>query len=227
MHEVDVVVPAFNAVRYIDQAIDSALAQGPVVASIIVVDDASLDGTADHVARHPAPVRLLRSARNSGASAARNRGVAAGVAPFVAFLDADDRWRPGKLDAQIAALAAQPAAAFALCHTVNFVSPEVMAEAHTTLATANLVSPGAWSLSALVVRREALRSIGLFAEDLRLGEGVDWFDRARPYGHVESDRVDVERRLHATNTTRVSDQRTAYLRMAHRHLQRKRDGQPP
>jgi glycosyltransferase involved in cell wall biosynthesis len=79
---------------------------------VIVVDDGSGDATAE-LARSFAEVRLLRQA-NAGVSAARNRGIAAARGRFVALLDADDLWRPAKLERQLAALRERPGA---VCYT--------------------------------------------------------------------------------------------------------------
>ncbi|MHB1567642.1 MAG: glycosyltransferase family 2 protein [Solirubrobacteraceae bacterium] len=100
---VSAVIPAFNAERFVAEAIESVLGQVHVQVECIVVDDGSTDRTAEVVGRYGERVRLLRQA-NAGVSAARNNGAAAGSGSFVAFLDADDRWHPAKLERQLAAL---------------------------------------------------------------------------------------------------------------------------
>jgi glycosyltransferase involved in cell wall biosynthesis len=100
---VSVVIPAFNAAAYLGGAIDSVLAQTSRDLEVIVVDDGSSDGTPALAARYDSPVRWLRQ-DNRGVAAARNRGIAESRGRFVAFLDADDLWRPEKLERQLAAL---------------------------------------------------------------------------------------------------------------------------
>jgi glycosyltransferase involved in cell wall biosynthesis len=95
---VSVVIPAYNAEKTIRNAIDSVLEQTVSDLELIVVDDASTDGTVRAVeAVHDPRVRLFRSPRNSGPSAARNTGVKLAKGRWVAFLDADDEWVPDRL----------------------------------------------------------------------------------------------------------------------------------
>lgn len=101
--EVSVVLPAFNRAESLGTAMDSVLAQADVRLELIVVDDGSTDATAAVAEAHPDPrVWVLRLGENRGAAAARNAGIAAAHAPWVAFQDSDDLWLPGKLAAQLA-----------------------------------------------------------------------------------------------------------------------------
>ena len=104
-----VVIPCFNAARYISSAIDSVLEQQWPELEIVVVDDGSTDGSADLVAARYPQVRLIRQA-NAGVAEARNRGIREASGRWIAFLDADDLWLPGKLLAQSALLRADPSA---------------------------------------------------------------------------------------------------------------------
>ncbi len=97
---VSVVIPAFNALGTIDRAVRSALAQTFPPHEVIVVDDGSPDDTAAHIAQHYPSVRLLRK-ENAGPGIARNAGAAIATGEWLAFLDADDAWLPGKLERQV------------------------------------------------------------------------------------------------------------------------------
>jgi glycosyltransferase involved in cell wall biosynthesis len=88
-----VVIPAYNAAATIARTVDSVLVQVPPVDEVVVVDDGSRDGTADHVPPDPR-VRVVRQA-NGGEAAARNRGIAEARSDLVLFVDADDVWLPG------------------------------------------------------------------------------------------------------------------------------------
>jgi glycosyltransferase involved in cell wall biosynthesis len=100
-HLVDVVIPAFNAARYIDQTLDSIALQGSLVHSIIVVNDGSTDQTAlkveAFIKQHPELTIKLISQNNAGLANARNTGIQNVTAPYIALLDADDIWLRDKL----------------------------------------------------------------------------------------------------------------------------------
>lgn len=99
---VSVVIPAFNAERFLAQAIASVLGQTWRGLECIVVDDGSTDGTGS-VARSFADERMvhIRKENEATVSLARNAGIAAARGDFVAFLDADDVWLPEKVELQL------------------------------------------------------------------------------------------------------------------------------
>lgn len=95
---VAVSMPARNAARFIGAAIDSVLAQEGVHIELVVVDDASTDGTGDVAARYAGRgVRVLRNAQQRGIGFCHNRVIAATTAPLIAHVDADDMILPGSL----------------------------------------------------------------------------------------------------------------------------------
>ena len=109
---VSVVIPTYNRAFCIGRAIDSVLSQTHHQVEVLVVDDGSTDGTPDMLeSRYGAEPRLrvLRQ-ENQGVSAARNTGLRSARGAFIALLDSDDIWLPWKLEAQLAGLAALPAA---------------------------------------------------------------------------------------------------------------------
>ena len=103
MERVSVMIPTYNRARLLLEAVVSALAQTSPVHEIVIVDDGSTDDTAKVVSSMPPPVRYIYQ-RNSGLSAARNRGANAATGEYLAFLDSDDLWEPGKLEIQLAVL---------------------------------------------------------------------------------------------------------------------------
>lgn len=107
--DVSVVINNFNYGRFLRTAIDSALEQTGVSAEVVVVDDGSDDESAEVIAHFGERIRP-RFQPNGGQARAINAGVAMAHAPILAFLDADDWFRPGKLRAVCNAFAAAPAA---------------------------------------------------------------------------------------------------------------------
>ncbi|MEV6775101.1 glycosyltransferase family 2 protein [Streptomyces syringium] len=104
---VSVIVIGFNDAGHIRDAVHSALAQGPAVAEVIAVDDASTDRTGafldELAARHPRLRVIHRPANSGGCGTPRNDGVRAATAPYVMFLDSDDVLPPGAADALLGA----------------------------------------------------------------------------------------------------------------------------
>jgi len=95
---VSVVVPLFNGAKTIQRALDSVLDQGSGI-EIIVIDDCSTDRGPDLVAcRSDGVTRLVRMEQNGGPAAARNRGITEAQGEWIALLDADDVWMPGRLE---------------------------------------------------------------------------------------------------------------------------------
>jgi glycosyltransferase involved in cell wall biosynthesis len=97
---VSAVIPAYNAERFISGAIQSVLVQTYEIAEIIVVDDGSMDRTAEIAAGFP-EARVIRRP-NGGPGAARNTGIHAASGEWIAFLDSDDLWVPRKTEIQLA-----------------------------------------------------------------------------------------------------------------------------
>jgi glycosyltransferase involved in cell wall biosynthesis len=107
---VSVIMPARDCQRWLPRSTVSALAQSHCDLELIVLDDASQDGSWEWLQTAAAKEPRLRPVRldGIGASAARNHALRLARAPLVAFLDADDTWRPGKLERQLAFHAAHP-----------------------------------------------------------------------------------------------------------------------
>ena len=119
---VSVIIPSFNARPFIRQAIESVLPGHRFPVEVVVVDDGSTDGSADHAEATSPSVRVLRQ-QNRGACAARNVGMAVSRGPLLMFLDADDFVAPGTLDALANALVDNPGTSLAVCPW-SVVKPE-------------------------------------------------------------------------------------------------------
>ena len=102
---VSIIVPVYNAARYIAETIEMVNAQTYKDWELILVDDASKDDSVavieNIIKSQGKRIRLIRKNKNEGAAAARNSGIDAAAGQYIAFLDADDIWRPEKLEKQI------------------------------------------------------------------------------------------------------------------------------
>jgi glycosyltransferase involved in cell wall biosynthesis len=184
---ISVIIPLYNRRAEIGRAIASALRQGHTPHEVVVVDDASRDGSAETVAAlGDKRVRLLRHERNQGAAAARNSGIAAATGDWIALLDSDDEWEPEKLARQLEALLAAPDAAAA------GVTGYVIRDYRTGEERAFTPSPADATLDALVwgcplgvgstllARRSIFAEIGAFDPDLPRLEDWEWLMRYLP-----------------------------------------------
>ncbi len=97
---VSVVIPCYNGVEFLPEAIDSALAQSYPPLEVLVIDDGSTDDSATIAESYGGPVRVIRQ-HNQGESVARNRGIDEAKGDWIAFLDADDVWDSEKLELQL------------------------------------------------------------------------------------------------------------------------------
>ena len=196
---ISVIIPAYNAERYLPEAIDSVLAQTCPAGEIIVVDDGSSDGTPRLAERYRAGVRWL-SQENQGSGAARNRGIEAARGELLAFLDADDLWVRNKLAWQVEALAAEPRLEMVFGMVQQFVSPEIPEESKHRLSYSPEPMAGHVA-GAMLARRGGFECAGVFDTRLKVGEFIEWYMRVTDLGvrSVLLPRVVLHRRLHETN----------------------------
>ena len=220
---VSVMIGAYNAAPYLGEAIESALGQDYEPIELIVVDDGSTDGTAD-VARSFAQTKLIQQ-ENGGNGAARNRAVENASGELYAFLDADDRFTPGKLSLQKGALDADPGLDMVFGHVREFLSPELDEETRASLRPP-AAEPMPWTApNLMLIRRESFERVGLFTTTVRVGVTVDWFARAQEAGlrHTILPEVVLERRLHTQNNgLRESASRSQYLEVIRQAMERRR-----
>ena len=100
MPRVSVIIPAYNAANFIRETVDSALAQTHRDLEVIVVNDGSTDDTLSRLQQYGSRIQVL-DLTNGGVARARNAGVKLATGSWIAFLDADDLWRPEKIERQL------------------------------------------------------------------------------------------------------------------------------
>ncbi len=210
MISISVVIPAWNASRYIGEAVDSVLSQSAAPDEIIIVDDGSTDDTSERVRKFGSRVTLVAQS-NAGVAAARNRGIAAAHGEAVALLDADDLMASRRLELQRAVLADDPHCAIALGKQLTFRS-EQERPALDDSAVNPAVRPG-YVPSAAMIRVSAFGLVGPFDAGLRIGDFLDWITRAKSRGApiTEMEQVVAYRRLHEGSLSRSAGTQYADL----------------
>jgi GT2 family glycosyltransferase len=173
-----IIIPLYNLRRWVAEAIDSALAQTlpPGDLQVIVVDDGSTDGSGEVAQGYGARIDYVRQ-ENRGLSAARNTGLGVARAPYVAFLDADDRIHPEKVAAELAVFAGRPAvgvvySGFRYIDADGHPLPQrgwsrFEGDVLPRLVLGNIIHP-----HQALVRRDAVLQAGAFDE--RLTSVEDW-----------------------------------------------------
>lgn len=197
---VSVVIPAYRAAAYIAEALDSVLAQTFTDYEIIVVNDGSPDTPDLECVLEPYRHRVVYLVQeNRGPSAARNTGIRAARAPWIAFLDADDAWEPEFLAAQLSVIRQDPSIDLIYTDT-RFVgnSPLVGRTAMELCPSTGEVTfrklvlcQCTVFLHTTVVRREVVLRAGLFDESFRHAEDAHlWLRIAR-----QGSRIAYQRRV--------------------------------
>lgn len=202
MSKIDVVIPMFNAEKYIGRALDSLIAQTLTPNKVIVVDDGSTDSSLEIVKKYQSkmPNLLVLPGAHKGVNAARNTGILASSGSYIAFLDCDDYWSREKLQNQMNHFKEHPncVAVFSNC----FINDEINHSeykavvnrthkfSHMNIITQRFRVIG--SASSISIARPALDDVGLFDESLDYGEDYEqWVRLSRDFEICEISNVDV------------------------------------
>lgn len=219
---VSVIVPAYNAEKFLGAALQSIFEQDYPATEVIVVDDGSTDRTRDTALRFPSAFVLHQA--NGGAGSARNTGLDASSGELLTFLDADDVMLPGKISAQVTYLADNPQVGCVLTAQDIFVHEGVKPPpwVKRTLESPHRDYP---PMSAMV-RRSVYEMIGGFLQATAPGEDLDWLVRMRHAGVkiATISRPFVQRRIHGGNLTMDQDSMvTAMFKVFRSQADRRRD----
>lgn len=198
---ISVLVPIYNAERYLAESLASITEQTLKPDEILVLNDGSTDG-GPALARGIGGVRVL-DFEHRGKSAAMNDGISAASCEWIAMLDADDLWAVDKLQQQVDSLQVNPELRAIYCMVEEFVSPDLEPEAAARLRPAPEPVAGHTS-SAALIHRSVFAETGGFDVALAVGEFIEWYSRSRDAGVPEDmiPSVLVRRRLHANNLSR-------------------------
>jgi glycosyltransferase involved in cell wall biosynthesis len=207
---VAVIIPCYNSSRFVGEAIASVLAQTYDSTEVVVVNDGSTDASREILGGYGDRIRIIDQA-NRGLAGARNSGIDATASTFIAFLDADDRWHPRKIAAQVEYLTGHPRASLVFCDRawIDERGLPIAAPMHRaplepslqTLIRGNFIQP-----STVLLRREAL---GGDRFDAGMPGTEDWDLWLRLAARSELGYIAeplVEYRVHGTNMSGRTEQ---------------------
>jgi glycosyltransferase involved in cell wall biosynthesis len=224
-HLVSVIIPAYNVEYCIEQAVNSVLGQTHKNLELIVVDDGSTDNTYQVIKKNLSTAKIeftLISTDNKGSCAAKNLALEKAKGEFVAFLDADDLWEPGKLEHQVKCISRDSHSIGVGCSYIKFLDNtnkktniiNFSWNKETIFKWMILEEEGPGLNSTIMLRTSVLREIGGFdeslgsmADDLELtwrlhlvGNIIELnhcLAKIRVWGgQIHRDRVDMEKALH-------------------------------
>jgi glycosyltransferase involved in cell wall biosynthesis len=202
-----VLIPAHNAEPFLAQALESVARQTIPPRRIVVVDDGSVDATAEVATAAGATV--LRQSPAQGPSASRNLAVAASSEPIIAFLDADDHWMPHHAERLLTALFAD-GAVFAGSDAQKFGSESGVLSSTLESGDAldlrdRLVFENPVIQSSVMIERQAFMAAGGYDESMRLSEDYDLWSRVAERGRFAYvGTPTIHRRMHEAQATQQS-----------------------
>ncbi|MFC7228000.1 glycosyltransferase family 2 protein [Salinirubellus salinus] len=186
--EVSVVLPTYNRAETLPRAIDSVLSQTLDDIELIVVDDCSDDDTKHVVSQYDESVEYLRHQENRGAPAARNTGIKASQGNFVAFIDSDDEWKPGKLKSQLQVFKNSKltplGAVYTGFKTINDGQEEIgtVPSKRGDIFTQQLMKDWVNPTSTVMVKSRCFEDVGLFDSELPARQDYDmWLRISRQF----------------------------------------------
>ena len=205
MPRVSVIVPSYQHARYLRECLDSVLAQEGADLELIVVDDGSTDGSPEILQGYGERIVLLQQCGGRQARA-RNLGLTVARGEFIAFLDSDDRYLPGRIASAVAAFDAEPAAGVVWAdHRLIDGSGAVLATPRWSPSDGDfrreLIAGNPICNATVTVRRSVLDEIGGFNEAVpRVCDGAAWCQiAARGHRFRHLDRVVLDYRQHGAN----------------------------
>lgn len=224
---VTVIVPAYDRVGFLEEAVASALAQQHPL-ELVIIDDGSTDGTdvlADRPAARDERIRVIHQA-NGGAAMARNVGLRAGHHELVANLDSDDLMAPDRLARQVAFLAEHPEMGAVVGQTRRVIVPGTNPPAHVLGLHGDNEDIGPLALSTILVRRDLALAVGGYGEGTVVAEDIELILRLGRAGHPLG-RLPVvvgERRFHDDNlSSAASAPGATLLHLFRSHIAGQRD----
>ncbi len=171
---ISVIIPAYNGVRFLPEAVASILAQQYPSLDLIIVDDGSTEDIATAVRNLPCDVRFFRQ-ENVGPAAARNRGIREASGEYLAFLDIDDQWPEGNLVRLLNILTQDPGLDVAMGRGQLMRKSGAQDD---IMYIGNAAESFPYLIAAALYRRRCFERVGLFDPELIFGEDTDWFTRA-------------------------------------------------
>lgn len=209
MTKVSVIIPAYNAMSYLPQTVESVLKQSFTDFEVIIVNDGSSDGIEQWVDTITDNRVRLISQKNQGTATARNTGIADAKGAYIAFLDSDDLWEVSNLEKQVYCLDNNPDVGLVYVWVKSIdAEGNDLGQIHGNnscgyvwekMLQENIIRSG----SASMVRRDCFEKSGVFDQNIKLSEDWEmWIRIAKNYSFAVIKEPLVSYRFHANNKSK-------------------------
>ena len=233
---ISVIVPCYNRINLVKEAIQSVFSQAYGRHEIIVVDDNSTEDLEGALTPFRERITYIKKPQNEGVSAARNDGLRLATGEYVSFLDSDDIWLPHKSQVQLQALLSRPNCAMAVsgCEYIDIDNNKILRptfpEAEITYADLCIYTAIPGSASNVLIRRSVFRDIGGFDPILHNAEDRDlWMRIAEKYRICSCMEITAQIRIHGSPrknrqfSLMLENRRTINAKIINRAIRRRAD----
>lgn len=212
---ISIIIPAYNSAKYISLAVKSVLNQTYQDFELLIIDDGSTDNTKEIIESFKDKRIEYIYQNNTGAASARNTGIKKAKGEYIAFLDADDRWKPDKLARQIKEITCNPETAM-IYSAIEIIYEEISDTKTVRFKKYNnndfikslLVDPfkSIPLPSTVLIKKSSLHKAGEFNSDYFTGEDWDLWLRVASFGECRYiDEVLVTKLTHSSSITNSMD----------------------
>ena len=221
---ISVIIPTFNAERFIAETLHSVYQQSQKPSEVILVDDGSKDQTLTIVKEQFKEVEVVEQDHTGMPTAGRNTGLKLASSDFITFLDQDDIWPPGTLERHVKVFQEYPEVQLSKGMVSAFVDDIGQRQTPTNQ----------FLLSSLMLRSSVFKEVGRFDETMRFyGTDLEWIYRFREQGlplYIHTD-ISLFYRLHDLNHSNdralsLQARKELMLRLMHRKIQAQKDQKP-
>lgn len=219
---VSVILAVYNGEKYLNEAIETVLAQTYSPIELLIVNDGSQDRTESIAQTYGSKIRYFYQP-NQGQPTAANLGIRMAQGSYLAFQDADDLYLSDKIALQVEFLEARPHVDLVFGHVEQFFSPELSLEVRGKLVCPSGINPG-YLAAAGLFRKECFERVGPLNEEQRMGVFIEWYMRSTEKGLKNAliPNLVLRRRIHGNNMAISSEHsRLEYVQIVKAALKRR------
>ncbi len=199
LFSVSIIICAFNAEKYLEFAIKSAIDESADNTEIIYYDDGSLDSSVKIAKEYQDKLKII-SCRHVGLSAARNNAINFSQGKFLSFLDADDLFTKGRVNELLSLFRKDPDLDIVFGSVAQFINPDLGMELSRSPQLITNAMPACY-IGTMMIKQASFLKVGMFQPGIDLAYFMEWYARVQEKG-LKINKTDypvVLRRIHSDN----------------------------